>query len=321
MIRRAFMALLGGGATAAWSFVWPLAAQGTTKAHIGWISIADHPFVRDFREGMRDRGFVEGQNLTIEYRYPEGHAERLPGLVAELVALHVDVIVASGSAAMLAAFRHHVPVVFVANDPNPLGVPLNFSRPEGNLTGTALMFDVLVTKWVELMHELVPAATLFAVLGDGSPGHRHQATAIAKAAQTLSIDVVHLLATTPAEFKPAFETATERKAGAMIVGSSPFFAEQKQALVDFAARYRLPAIYDNSGFVHSGGLLSFGPDLAKVFRDLADYVVRVLRGADVSTLPVTQPTKFVLSVNASTAKALGLALPPTLLASADEVIE
>jgi putative ABC transport system substrate-binding protein len=183
------------------------------------------------------------------------------------------------------------------------------------------MYDVLVTKWVELMHDLVPAVSRFAVLSDGSAGDRQQTATIAKAAQSLSIDVVLLQAASTEEFKAAFETASQRQAGALIVASSPFFSQQKQGLIDLAARYRLPAMYDHSDFAHSGGLLSFGPDLDKAFRDLAGYVVRVLKGAEVSSLPVTQPTKFVLSVNAKTAKALGLALPPLLVTQADEIIE
>jgi putative ABC transport system substrate-binding protein len=319
MKRRAFGLMLAG--TLAHR---PLAlAQVAATARIGWISIADHPFVKDFRQGMRERGFVEGRNLTLEYRYAEGQVERLPGLIAELVAARVDLIVASGSAAVLAASHGHatIPVVFVSADPNSFSVPLNFARPEGNLTGTALMYDVLVTKWVELMHELVPSAARFAVLVDGSAGDRQQLTTIIQAARRLSIDIAPVQAATPDEFRAAFTTATERQAGALIVVSSPFFAEQKHALIGLAAAYRLPAVYDQRDFVHSGGLLSFGPDLAKVFRDLADYVVRVLRGAPASTLPVIQPTKFVLSVNARTAKALDLALPPLLMSAADEIFE
>jgi putative ABC transport system substrate-binding protein len=299
------------------------AQQPPARVRIGWISIVESPFVNAFREGMRDRGYVEGQNLSIEYRFAKGHAGRLPDLVAELVASRVDAIVATGSATVSAAWRGHatIPVVFVSADPNSFGVPLNFPRPQDNVTGTALMFEVLVTKWVELMHELIPAATQFAVLTDDSIGNRQQATAITKAAQTLSIDVLVLQAAALEEFKGAFQTATESKAGAMMVASSPSFGSQTQALVDLANSYRLPAIYDNSDFVRSGGLLSFGPDFVKVFRDLADYVVRVLRGTPVASLPVVQPTKFVLSINTRTAKALGVAIPPALLARADEVIE
>jgi len=299
------------------------AAQVAAKARIGWISIANHPLVDTFRQGMGERGFVEGENLTIDYRYAEGHAERLPGLVAELVGARVDVIVASGSDTVLAAYRGHatIPVVFVSADPTTFGVPVNFPHPVGNMTGTALMYDVLVTKWVELMHVLLPSASRFAVLSDGSVGDRQQTATIVRAAQSLSIDVVLLQAASVQEFKAAFETASQRQARALIVASSPFFAQQKQVLIDLAARYRLPAIYDHSDFAHSGGLLSFGPDLDKTFRDLAGYVVRVLKGAEVSSLPVTQPTKFVLSVNAKTAKTLGLALPPLLVTLADEIIE
>jgi ABC-type uncharacterized transport system substrate-binding protein len=249
--------------------------------------------------------------------------ERLPAMVADLVAQHVEVIVASGSDAVMAAHNGHqaTPVVFFSADPNSYGVKLNFSRPDGGMTGTALMYDVLVAKWVQLMHELVPEATRYAVLTDGSAGDRQEAATIGAAAKLLSITTMPVSAASPAEFERAFATAVQLQAGAMIVCSSPLFARHQRDLIEFSAKHNLPAIYDNSSFVHKGGLLSYGPDLAALSADIADYVARILRGAKVETLPVQQPTKFVLALNARTARMLGLTIPPLLVTQAGEVIE
>lgn len=295
-------------------------------ARVGWLTTASKhgdPAVGVLRAELSERGFVESRNLTIEARFSEGHADRLPALAAELAAARLDVIVTSGTPALMAVHKAvtTIPVVFVATDPTLFGVPLNFPRPEGNLTGTALMFDVVTSKWVELMHEIVPGATRLAVLSDGGPNAQAQTATITRAARSLKLEALPLLASDWTMLEPAFAQAQRGGAGALLVVSSALFAAERPAIVALAARYRLPAIYDNGSFARNGALISYGPDMGEVFRVTADYVARLLGGAKVADLPVMQPAKFELVINLKTAATLGLTIPPTLLATADEVIE
>jgi putative tryptophan/tyrosine transport system substrate-binding protein len=327
--RRTFFASTGAVLLAA-----PLAAevqQATKIARIGYLTLnraAGPHRLEAFLQGLRDLGYVEGRNVVIEYRDAEGKSERLPALAAELVALKVDVIVAGGGAqAALAAKQatNTLPIVFAATaDPVGSGLVTSLARPGGNVTGLSLIFPELVGKCLEQIKQAVPGVNRVAVLWQpGAYGERTEkdmlkAAEVAGQALGLRLQVVE--ARDPAVFDRAFSEMTKARAGALTVLGSVTFANERRRLVDLAAKNRLPAAYMDRDYVDAGGLMSYGPNVAELFRRAATYVDKILKGAKPGDLPVEQPTKFELVINLRTAKVLGLTIPPSVLGRADGVI-
>jgi putative ABC transport system substrate-binding protein len=280
--------------------------------------------VEAFRRGLRDLGYVEGRTIMLEYRWaPEGGYDRIPDLAADLVRLGVDVIVAQTNTHALAAKRATatIPIVFGAvSDPVESGLVASLARPGGNVTGSSLLAPEVVRKLLEFLREVVPAASRVAVLEDpeGSVRSRREAEA---AAQVLGLRLQRLDVRDPKELDQAFRAAMAARAQAVITIPSSFFARHRARVAELALKSRLPAVSIETGFVEAGGLLSYGPDIPDRFRRAATYVDKILKGAKPADLPVEQPTKFDLIVNLKTAKALGLTIPPAVLARADRVIE
>jgi ABC-type uncharacterized transport system substrate-binding protein len=327
MDRRAFIGTLAGSLLAA-----PLAAGAQQVYRIGvleTISTALNATNLDaFRQGLRELGYVEGRNLVIEYRGADGKIERLPPLVAELVALKVAVIVAPGTPAALAAKRATttLPIVFpVAVDPVQSGLVTSLGRPGGNVTGLSFFGPELVGKDLEHLKQAVPGVSRVAVLWQ--PGGIDERTAkdMLKEAEVagrgLGVRLQFVEARGPENFDRAFSEMTRARAGALTVLTSVMFVNERRRLVDLAAKNRLPTAYAQREFVDAGGLMSYGANVADLFRRAATYVDKILKGAKPGDLPVEQPTKFDLVINLKTAKALGLTIPPSLLQRADRVIE
>jgi len=328
MNRRAFVTGLGAVLAA------PCAPEAQQAAKIDRISylatnLADSSHWREaFLQGLRDLGYVEGRNAVIEYRDAEGKLERLPTLAAELVALKVDVIVAAaGTLAALAAKQatRTLPIVFIAvGNPVTSGLVASLARPGGNATGLSALTPELVSKWLELLKQAVPGVSRVAVLwqpggmGDTDQDALKEADVAARA---LGVRLQFVEARGPADIDRAFSEMTRAHAGALTVLSTPMFGTERRRLVDLAARNRLPTMFSFRRFVDAGGLMSYGPNLTDLSRRAATYVDRILKGTTPSDLPVEQPTKFELVINLKTAKALGLTIPPSLLARADQVIE
>jgi putative ABC transport system substrate-binding protein len=305
------------------------AQQAAKIPRIGYLSTRHYaPQQEAFLQGLRDRGYVEGRNVVIEYRDAEGQLERLPALAAELVALKVDVIVAAaGTLPALAAKQatKSLPIVFIAvGNPVTSGLVTSLARPGGNLTGLSAQSPELTSKWLELLTQAVPGANRVAFLWQpgGTGGTDKELLKGAEvAARALGVRLQFVEARAPADFDRAFSEVTRARAGALTVLSTPMFANEQRRLVDLAAKNRLPTMFSFRGYVDAGGLMSYGPNLADLFRRAATYVDKILKGAKPADLPVEQPTKFELVVNLKTAKALGLAIPPSVLARADDVIE
>jgi putative ABC transport system substrate-binding protein len=330
MDRRRFLLTSLAGAVAA-----PLAAeaqQATKAARIGYLlsSPAANPHLHEaFHQGLRDLGYVEGRNLVIEYRSAEGKLERLPALAAELVALKVDVIVAGGGTpAALAAKQatKTIPIVFVPlADPVTSGLVTSLARPGGNVTGLSVLLPELVGKCLEQLTQAVPGVSRVAVLWQPGAYPERTGKDMLKgadvAARALGVRLQFLEARGPADFDRAFSDMTRARAGALTVLTSNMLLGERRRLVDLAAKNRLPAVYTWREFVDAGGLMSYGADLADSFRRAATYVDKILKGARPGDLPIEQPTKFELVINLKTAKALGLTIPPSLLARADQIIE
>jgi putative ABC transport system substrate-binding protein len=327
--RRAFIGTLAGAVLAT-----PLAAEAQQVAkiaRIGYLSpnLAASPHLREaFLQGLRDLGYVEGRNVVIEIRSAEGKFERLPALAAELVALKVDVILATGTPASLAAEQatRTLPIVFVAAaDPVTSGFVTSLARPGGNITGLFNLAPELVGKCLEQLTQAVPGVSRVAALwqpgGQGERMDKDMLKAADVAARTLGLRLQFVEARGPADFDRAFSEMTRARAGALTVLPSPMFLSERRRLADLAAKNRLPAVYPSRESVDAGGLMSYGPDLADLFRRAATYVDKILKGAKPGDLPVEQPTKFELVINLKTAKALGLIIPPSLLQRADEVIQ
>jgi putative ABC transport system substrate-binding protein len=275
---------------------------------------------------LREVGFVEGQNVAIEYRWAEGQYDRLPALAADLVSRQVAVIVPIGGAPAVVAARattSTIPIVFnMTADPVQLGLVANLNRPGGNITGVAMMGVELEPKRLELLHEVVPTAALIAMLLNPNNAQiEPQSRPLQEAARTLGQQVVLLSASNESEIETAFTTLVERRAGALLVGPDTFFTSKPELFIALAARYRIPAIYHVREFAAQGGLMSYGADLKDSYRQTGVYVGRVLKGEKPADLPVTQPTRFEFVINLKTAKALGLDIPLKLHAFADEVIE
>jgi putative tryptophan/tyrosine transport system substrate-binding protein len=307
------------------------AQQVAKVAQLGYLGTdrAAIPHLREaFRQGLRDLGYVEGRNLVIEYRYSEGKFEQLPALAAELVALKVDVIVASSTPAALAAKQatRTLPIVFAAaGDPVASGLVTSLARPGGDVTGSAVIAPELVGKCLELLKQAVPGASHVAVLwhpgGHGERTEKNILTGAEVAGRALGVRLQFVEARGPADFDGAFSEMTRARAGTLTVLPSIMFFNEHRRLVDLAAKSRLPAVYPWREFVDVGGLMSYGPNVADLFRRLATYVDKILNGAKPGDLPIEQPTKFELVINLKTAKALGLTIPPSLLGQADQIIE
>ena len=284
---------------------------------------ADGPQISAFRRALHDRGWIEGQSVTIEYRWAEGHPERLPALARDLVRLKVDVIMTAGTVAIRAAkgATSTVPIVFVVLvDPVTAGLVQSFARPGGNLTGWASQFEELITKQPQLMKEALPGLSRIALLARVESSAEFIASAEA-AARRLGLSVRSLKVAALGEYESAFKTAQRERAGAIQVLPSPIFGGQQRTLVDLAAKYRLPAMYEFRDYVAVGGLMSYGPSMTGMFRGAATYVDRVLKGAKPEDLPIERPTTFELVINLKTAKALGLTVSPEILGRADELIQ
>jgi len=313
----------------------PLAADGQQAAKVARIghlspNLAAGPHLRDaFLQGLRDLGYVEGRNVVIEYRDAEGKLERLPALAAELVALKVDVILADGGTlgprvAMQATTT--IPIVFTsAADPVGSGLVTSLARPGGNVTGLSALGPELVGKRLELLKQAVPGIDRVAVLRGGSTlGERvlkDMLEAADVAARALGVQPQFIEARGPDEFARAFSAMTSARAGALTVLPSNMFVRERRRLVDLAAKNRLPAVYTSREFVDAGGLMSYGAHQPDLFRRAATYVDKILKGAKPGDLPIEQPTKFELVINLKTAKDLGLTIPQSVLARADELIQ
>src|SRR6266849_1912985 len=325
--RREFFSLLGATA------FWPLTARGQQPAEpvIGYLSvqaIAARPnYLAAFRKGLAAEGFAEGQNVTIEYRSADGRPDRLPDLAADLVRRQVAVIAtAGGPPAALAAKRATgtIPIVFASGgDPVQLGLVSSFNQPGGNLTGSYYLLTELVAKRLALMHELLPAAKRIAVLVNPANAAEAEPTvqnaSAAGRAPGLNIQVFN--AGTSGEIDAAFAAIAGWRPDALVVGPDPFFSSQGAQRLTLSQRHALSASYFSRDLVEAGGLMSYGPDLADNQRQLGVYAGRILKGEKPGDLPVVQPTKYDLVVNLKAAKALGIEVPPMLLARADEVIE
>ncbi len=312
---------------------WPLAvrAQQSAMPVIGFVNVRspDNVFyvrvVTAFRDGLKETGFVESQNVAIEFRWAEGQYDRVPALVAELVRLQVAVISAGGPPAARAAkaATATIPIVFtVGDDPVKLGLVAPLNRPGGNATGVSLLVNEIESKRVGLLHDVVPtAATLAVLLNSDSPTFETRSRDVQEAARAIGQQVMLLHASSDSEIDTAFATLLQQRDGGLVVTADPFFTTKRQRLVALAARYAIPTIYDDRGFATAGGLMSYGITYADAYRQAGIYVGRILKGEKPANLPVVQPTKFELVINLKTAKALGLTIPPGVLAIADEAIE
>ena len=294
---------------------------------IGYLAagLENKPLTAAFLAGLKDGGYVEGQNVAIEYCFANAQFDRLPALAIDLVARGVTVIFAEGGPqAALAAKQATatIPIVFLnGDDPIRSGLVSSFNRPEANLTGVTLYTAALGPKKLELLRELVPRSGVFGVLMNCTPVGETEAGNVSAAAKAVKQEVHVVGASSVDDIERAFETFASEKVAAVLVTTGAFFGTNTQRIVALAARYSLPAIYDRREFTAVGGLISYGTRFADVFRQAGIYVARILKGARPSDLPVLQPTTFELVINRKTAKALGLTIPQTLLATADELIE
>jgi putative ABC transport system substrate-binding protein len=327
------MVLLGGAATAP-SVAWPRAAevQQATLPVIGMLGSgsleSSAPLVAGFDRGLKEAGYVAGQNLTLEHRWGEGHFDRLAALAEDLVRRKVAVIFAfggDGPARAAKAASTTIPIVFAnGGDPVKIGLVASLNRPGGNVTGISFYTTDLLAKRLELLRELVPAAATIAFLASTSNlGYRSDAKELEAAARAAGqqLHVVEVKVAAEGDFEPAFARMSEQSIGAVLVDADPFFRLHRHPLIALAARHSIPVIYNSRDYPVAGGLISYGSDVADAYRHAGIYTGRILKGTKPAELSVMQPTKFELVVNLKTAKALGLAVPDKLLAIADEVVE
>jgi putative ABC transport system substrate-binding protein len=325
--RREFITLLGGAAAA-----WPLTARAQ-QAAMPVIGVLDarspgttENSMRAFREGLKDTGYIAGENVALEYRWAEDQIDRLPALAADLVQRRATVIAAISPTAALAAKAAiaTIPIVFIVNeDPVRLGLVASLARPGGNLTGINILTAEVTAKRLDLLRELMPSATRVGVLVNPVNATNTETTLreMAAAARTTGLQVKVLNASTSREIEAAFASLLHERPDALFVGAEPYFYSRRVQLAVLAASHRLPAIYSQRDFVVAGGLMSYGTNIADAFRQIGVYAGRILKGTKPADLPVVQASKFELVINLPTARALGLEVPPMLLARADEVIE
>jgi putative tryptophan/tyrosine transport system substrate-binding protein len=327
MRRRRFVALLGSAAV-----VRPLAARAQHKATpvVGFLGSTspepNAPFVAAFHHGLGEAGYVEGQNVAIEYRWAEGSYDRLPGLAGDLVGRKIDLIVTGGGSVVALAAKaatSTIPIVFISGDDAvAAGLVASLARPGGNLTGVSFLVVELTAKLLELLSELVPRANVIALLVNPTNPLTERLMKVAQeAARAKGVQLSILKAGTESDIDATFTALAQLKAGALVVGADSFFAAQRDQLVALASNHAIPVIYPLREYVAAGGLVSYGPSLTAVYRQAGIYAGKILKGAKPADLPVQQPTKFEMVINIKTAKALGLAVPQALLARADEVIE
>jgi len=326
MKRREFITLLGGAAAA-----WPLVARAQLNAPlVGFLNSASpetyHFNADSFREGLAKAGFVEGKNVRIEERWARGDYQALPRLAAELVAMGVVTVAATGdvaSARAAQAASDSVPVVFtIGADPVRFGLVASLNRPGGHVTGVSLLSSVLGAKRVELLHELAPKVSRIALLMNPNNPNADGEQADAEAgARKLGLESIVLNARDEREIDAAFEELVRAKANAFITATDPILLDRREQIVSFAARQAMPAVYFVRQFVVVGGLLSYGPNISWMYRQAGEYVGQILKGANPAEMPVMQPTQFEFVLNFKTAKAVGLTVPQSLLVLADEVIE
>ena len=327
MRRREFILLLGGAAA-----TWPFAvhAQRPTMPVIGYFSArspeSDVPMVAAFREGLSETGYTEGRNVAIEFRWGRGEYDRAQKLAEELVQRQVSIVVTSGgeiSAKAAIEATASIPIVFnVGADPVQLGLVASLNRPGGNATGVASFTRLLGAKQIGLLRELVPAATVITFLiNPNETTTASQIGDVEEAARLIGQQLIIVRAGNDREIDAAFSALVQQRAGALLVGTGPLFLTRADKLVALAARYAVPTMYFRREFCDAGGLVSYGSNTAEQYRQMGVYTGRILKGERPADLPVLQPTKFEFVINLKTAKALGLGIPPTLLARADEVIE
>jgi putative ABC transport system substrate-binding protein len=322
MRRRDLIALLGGAAA------WPLAARAQQRALpvIGFLNATELDYrVTAFRQGLKEIGFVEDQNVVIDYRWAEGEFDRLPAMAADLVRRKVSLLVAGGGARVALAAKaatDTIPIVFqIGADPVDSGLVTSLSRPGGNVTGVGILVVSLWAKQLEMLHEAAPNASVIGFLDDPGPGSPIGVAQVQAAADALGLKLVVVNASADNDFEGAFATLVQNRAGALLVGSNAFFNSRRHHLVALAAAHSIPAIYSYREIVAAGGLMSYGTNLAEGYRLAGTYAGRILKGERPGDLPVQLATKVELAINLKTAKALGITFPLTLLGRAGEVIE
>jgi len=327
MRRRDFITMIAGAGVA-----WPISARAQQPAMpvVGFLNIASPRafagFVAAFHRGLNAGGYVEGRNVAIEYRWAEGDFDRLREQAADLVRRHVAVLVATGgtTTALLAKnATATIPVLFISGaNPVDEGLATSFSRPEGNATGVSVYTSELVGKRLQLLRELLPRGAMVALLGNPTGVvHKRETKDLEQAADAAGLQLLILEVTAESGFEAAFASVLQQRAGGLFVSADAFFTSKRDQIIEFAARHRLPAAYPWREYALAGGLMSYGASIPDAYRLIGDYAARILKGANPGDLPVQQPTTFDLVLNVKTAKALGLQIPATLLARADEVIE
>jgi putative ABC transport system substrate-binding protein len=328
MKRREFLPLLAGAA--AWSCSSPARTQQSGNPVIGFLGsgLADDQvnLVEATRRGLKEAGYIEGRNLTIEYRWADGHYDRLPALAAELVKKPVALIIAAGGSDPGRAAKEatsSIPIVFIsAADPIKAGLVASLNRPEANVTGISMIGSALESKRLELLHELLPQATTLGVLINPQyPAAKAQAQEVAEASRRLGVNIAVANAATDAEIEVRFAGFAQQRAGGVLICNDPYYGSMREKLASVAIHYKFPAVSFRREFAQAGGLLSYGPDFGDGYRQTGIYAGKILSGTKTTDLPVMQPTKFDMVVNLKTAKAIGLSISESFLLRADEVLE